>query len=75
MNEYLRASEVVANSFVDKDPSKVHDAIQALIEGQNKQNPGTLQRFFDHRDFETPKLHTEPTKDLEFSTQWEEIKK
>ena len=42
MNDYIQASEIVANSFLEKDSYKVHDAIQLLIEGQNKQNEGTL---------------------------------
>ena len=33
MNEYTQCSEVVTKSFVDKDTSKVHDAVQKLING------------------------------------------
>lgn len=52
MNDYIQASEVVANSFLEKDSLKVHNAIATLIDGHNKQNEGTLQKFFDQRDFE-----------------------
>jgi len=66
---------VVADSFVEKDPHKVHDAIQSLIEGQNKQNPATLQRFFDQRDLELGSLKTMPSKGLDSSSSWEVVKK
>ena len=50
MNQYHVASETTACSFLERDPQKVHDAINDLIEGQNKSNAGTLQKFFDERD-------------------------
>ena len=59
MNEYQVCSKTVANSFKDKDTPKVQDAIQALITGHNKQNTGTMQRFFDLRDLDNEKLKTE----------------
>ena len=56
LNQYHTASETTACSFVERDPQKVHDAIAALIEGQNKSNAGTLQKFFDQRDLQPTKL-------------------
>lgn len=42
MNQYHKASEIVATSFTQKNPRVVHEAINALIEGHNKSNEGTL---------------------------------
>ena len=36
MKEYLQTSELVSNSFIEKDPMKVQEAVTALLEGKNK---------------------------------------
>lgn len=36
MKEYLQTSELVSNSFIEKDPKKVQEAVTALLEGKNK---------------------------------------
>ena len=59
MNQYQEASEIVATSFSQKNAHAVHKAINALIEGQNKTNEGTLQRIFDKRDIDATKLKME----------------
>lgn len=70
MNDYIQCSEIVANSFLEKDTVKVQECIQNLIEGHNKQNQGTLQKFFDQRDQEIPLLKTNSV-----DQSWVEIKK
>ena len=34
--EYLATSELVSNSFIDKDPVKLQQAVSSLLEGKNK---------------------------------------
>jgi hypothetical protein len=46
----------VIDFFKDQNLHRVQDAINALIEGQNKSNQGTLQKFFDKRDLELEKI-------------------
>jgi len=62
MNQYQEASQIVATSFTLKNPKAVHKAIDALIEGHNKSNNGTLQKFFDQRDLELEKIKMEELK-------------
>lgn len=62
LNQYHQASEIVATSFTQKNPRVVHDAINALIQGHNKSNKGTLQKIFDERDQELAKLTMEELK-------------
>lgn len=52
----------MATSFTQKNPRVVHDAINALIEGHNKGNEGTLHHMFDERDQEAAKLRMEDLK-------------
>lgn len=55
-HQYQLASETVAMSFLDKDQLKIHTAIQDLLQASNKQNQGTMKKFFDSRDSEIEDL-------------------
>lgn len=69
MNQYLKASEIVSTSFIERNPMQVHDAINSLIEGQNKMSEGTQQKFFDHRDIYIDKLRMQDLEDLQSPVQ------
>lgn len=57
-NQYMACSQCVAVSFMEKDTQKVRSAIHALVEGHNKSNQGTMQKYFDKRDFKLDNLST-----------------
>ena len=73
MNQYYHASETVASSFEERDSMKIHDAIQSLIDGQNKSNHGTMQKFFDQRDMEITKIHTQEVRLDQSETEWVDV--
>ena len=75
MNQYLAASKAVVDFFEDQNVQKVQEAVNNLIEGQNKSNHGTLQKFFDERDLEMEKIKVNELRLSEMEDSWIEIDK
>ncbi len=49
---YRYASQTVSSSFEEKDPKKVMQAVCDLVEANGKDQEGSFQMMFDHRDKE-----------------------
>jgi len=54
--QYESASLAVTEYFTLRDSKKVEQALNDLIEGHDKSNEGTLQKYFDERDVEADKV-------------------
>jgi len=54
--QYELASLAVTEYFTLRDSKKVEQALNDLIEGHDKSNEGTLQKYFDERDVEADKV-------------------
>lgn len=70
-SKYLHTSQLVSQSFlksndnsVDETTQNILKAVNDLIEGEGKDNQGSLQRYFDSRDKELEKLSTEEIEDM-----------
>lgn len=75
MNQYKAGSKAVHDFFVDQNIQRVQQTINDLIDGQNKSNQGTLQKFFDERDLELEKIKVNDLRNSEMTESWVEIEK